>query len=159
MKARRPVMFIVLDGWGIGTDDAHNAIFLANTPTIDHFLSTYPNKPIGAAGPHIGLPDGHPGSTEMGHLIMGAGRDLLLPQMQLLSAIASGDLHKNKVLVDAFQRAKAGNGRVHLLGLLSDGGVHTYDKACHELLAMAKQEGLEDVFVHVISDGFIRSFV
>ncbi|MBI4407919.1 MAG: 2,3-bisphosphoglycerate-independent phosphoglycerate mutase [Candidatus Kerfeldbacteria bacterium] len=153
MKARRPVMFVILDGWGIGTDDAHNAIFLAKTPTIDHFLANYPNKPIGAAGPHIGLPQGHPGSTEMGHLIMGAGRDLLLPQMQLLGAIQSGDLRKNKVLVEAMTAAAKGSGRLHLMGLLSDGGVHTYDIACFELLAMAKLAGITQVFVHVITDG------
>src|SRR3990167_7091804 len=110
MKARRPIMFIILDGWGIGTDDAHNAIFLAKTPTIDYFLANYPNKPIGAAGPHIGLPQGHPGSTEMGHLIMGAGRDLLLPQQQLLGAIQSGQMRQNKVLVDAITKATKGNG-------------------------------------------------
>jgi 2,3-bisphosphoglycerate-independent phosphoglycerate mutase len=153
MKARRPIMFVVLDGWGIGTDDAHNAIFLAKTPTIDHFLATYPNKPIGAAGPHIGLPQGHPGSTEMGHLIMGAGRDLLLPQMQLLGAIHSGNLRHNQALRTALHKAKNGSGRVHLMGLLSDGGVHTYDLACHELIAMAKDAGLTEVYVHVITDG------
>ncbi len=153
MKAKRPVMFIILDGWGIGTDDAHNAIFLAKTPTIDHFLANYPNKPIGAAGPHIGLPQGHPGSTEMGHLIMGAGRDLLLPQMQLLGAIQTGELRKNPVLTEAISQAARGNGRLHLIGLLSDGGVHTYDAACHELLAMAKAGGVKELFVHVITDG------
>lgn len=153
MKAKRPVMFVILDGWGIGTDDAHNAIFLAKTPTIDHFLATYPNKPIGAAGPHIGLPQGHPGSTEMGHLIMGAGRDLLLPQMQLLGAIQTGELRKNPVLTEAISKAARGNGRLHLMGLMSDGGVHTYDAACYELLAMAKAGGVKELYVHVITDG------
>lgn len=153
MKASRPIMFIILDGWGIGTDDAHNAIFLAKTPTIDYFLEHYPNKPIGAAGPHIGLPQGHPGSTEMGHLIMGAGRDLLLPQMQLLEAIQSGELRHNVVLQKALRAAKTGTGRLHLMGLLSDGGVHTYDAACYELLAMAKAAGIPEVYVHVITDG------
>ncbi len=153
MAARRPVMFIILDGWGIGTDDAHNAIFLARTPTIDYFLEHYPNKPIGAAGPHIGLPQGHPGSTEMGHLIMGAGRNLLLPQMQLLNAIQNGELRRNSVLQQAFTAAKNGTGRLHLMGLLSDGGVHTYDTACYELLAMAQAAGVPHVFVHVITDG------
>lgn len=153
MKARRPVMFIILDGWGIGTDDAHNAIFLARTPIIDYFLANYPNKPIGAAGPHIGLPQGHPGSTEMGHLIMGAGRDLLLPQQQLLGAIQSGELRKNKALAGAITAAATGNGRLHLMGLLSDGGVHTYDTACFELMAMAKLAGVKQVYIHAITDG------
>lgn len=153
MKAKRPIVFAILDGWGIGTDDKHNAIFLAKTPTIDHFLATYPNKPIGAAGPHIGLPQGHPGSTEMGHLIMGAGRDLLLPQMQLLQAIEAGSLRTNPAIVAAMEYAKQHNSRMHLLGLLSDGGIHTYDKACHELLSIAKEHNVSQVFVHVIGDG------
>lgn len=153
MKARRPIVFTILDGWGIGTDDAHNAIFQAYTPTIDYFLATYPNKPIGAAGPHIGLPAGHPGSTEMGHLIMGAGRNLLLPQMQLLNAIQSGKLRENKVIMDGIRKAKQGNGRLHLLGLLSDGGIHTYDKACHELMDIAKENNIPEVFIHIIADG------
>ncbi len=153
MKTDRPIVFIVLDGWGIGTDDAHNAIFQANTPTIDYFLANYPNKAIGAAGPHIGLPDGHPGSTEMGHMIMGAGRDLLLPQMQLLNAISTGELRNNKAIVTAMKKAKQGNGRLHLLGLLSDGGIHTYDTACHELMAIAKEYDIPEVYVHIIGDG------
>ncbi len=153
MKTERPIVFVVLDGWGIGTDDAHNAIFLANTPTIDHLLANYPNKPIGAAGPHIGLPQGHPGSTEMGHLIMGAGRDLLLPQMQLLDAIEKKELETTPAIVSAMEKAKQGSGRLHLMGLLSDGGIHTYDRACHELLKIATKNGIEKVFIHVISDG------
>lgn len=153
MKASRPIMFVVLDGWGIGTDDAHNAITLADTPTIDHFLGTYPNTAVGAAGPHIGLPDGHPGSTEMGHLIMGAGRDLLLPQMQLMGSMQNGEFQKNPVLLEAIEKAKSGTGRLHVLGLLSDGGVHTYDRACHELIAMAHEAGVPEIYVHIIGDG------
>lgn len=153
MKTDRPIAFVILDGWGIGTDDAHNAIFQANTPTIDYFLATYPNIPIGAAGPHIGLPDGHPGSTEMGHLIMGAGRDLLLPQMQLLAAIDQGALRKNGAIVAAMKKAKQGTGRLHLFGLLSDGGIHTYDAACHELMDIAKEYDIPEVYIHVVADG------
>lgn len=153
MKATRPLMFIVLDGWGIGTNDPHNAILQAYTPQIDYFLANYPNMPIGAAGTHIGLPAGHPGSTEMGHLIMGAGRDLLLPQMQLLDAIQTGSLKTNPVIRNAIHKAKTGTGRLHLLGLLSDGGVHTYDAACYELVELAKESGISEVFIHVISDG------
>lgn len=153
MKAKRPIVFTILDGWGIGTDDAHNAILQAYTPTIDYFLATYPNKAIGAAGPHIGLPQGHPGSTEMGHLIMGAGRNLLLPQMQLLDAIETGKLRNNPVIITAMKKAKQGTGRLHLLGLLSDGGIHTYDRACHELMDIAKEYDIPEVYIHVIGDG------
>lgn len=153
MKGKRPIMFIILDGWGIGNDDEHNAIYLAKTPAIDYFLEHYPNTAIGASGPAIGLPDNHPGSTEMGHLIMGAGRNLLLPQMQLLGAIQNGDFRRNPNLVKAIAQAVQGTGRLHLMGLLSDGGVHTYDLACHELLAMAQASGVKEVFIHVITDG------
>lgn len=153
MKAERPIMFIVLDGWGIGTDDPHNAIFQAYTPTIDYFLANYPNVPIGAAGTHIGLPAGHPGSTEMGHLIMGAGRDLLLPQMQLLGAIQDGSLKTNPAIVQAIHKAKTGTGRLHLMGLLSDGGVHTYDAACFALMELAKENKIPEIYIHILSDG------
>ncbi|MFA5995884.1 MAG: 2,3-bisphosphoglycerate-independent phosphoglycerate mutase [Patescibacteria group bacterium] len=153
MKTKRPIVFTVLDGWGVGKDDKHNAIFMAKTPTIDHLLATYPNKPIGAAGKYIGLPDGHPGSTEMGHLIMGAGRNLLLPQMQLLNAIQKKTLRTNPAIVQAMQHAVKNNSRLHLMGLLSDGGIHTYDAACHELLIIAKEHQVKQVFIHVISDG------
>jgi len=153
MKAKRPVMFIILDGWGIGGEHDHNAIWLAKTPTMDQFMTEYPHTAIGAAGPYIGLPEGHPGSTEMGHLIMGAGRNLLLPQTQLLGAIQSGEFKTNPTLLKALATAAHGTGRLHLMGLLSDGGVHTYDTACHELLGMAQAAGVKQVFVHVITDG------
>lgn len=155
MKAKRPVVLLILDGWGIGEDDAHNSIFLADTPHIDNLLATYPNGPIGAAGEHIGLESGHQGSTEMGHLIMSAGRNVLLAQMQVKKAIREGGVLTNPALVEAAQKAAAGTGRLHLMGLLSDAGVHSYDTMCYELMKLAKQEGIapENVFIHIFSDG------
>ncbi len=155
MKLARPVILLILDGWGIGEDDAHNAIFLAHTPNIDAILKQYPNGPIGAAGEHIGLEPGHQGSTEMGHLIISAGRNVLLPQMQIRHALTTGTIQHNTAYTRAFEFAKKRNTRVHLMGLLSNAGVHSYDELCHALLAMAAQHGLtkEQVFIHIFADG------
>lgn len=155
MKLQRPIILLILDGWGIGEDDAHNAIFLAHTPNIDDILKRYPNGPIGAAGEHIGLDHGHQGSTEMGHLIISAGRNVLLPQMQIRQALVTGSIQQNAAYRRAFEIAKARNTRVHLMGLLSNAGVHSYDELCHVLLAMAARHGLtkEQVLIHVFADG------
>jgi 2,3-bisphosphoglycerate-independent phosphoglycerate mutase len=155
MKAQRPIVLLILDGWGIGEDDAHNAIYLARTPNLDRLLRDYPNGPIGAAGEHVGLEAGHQGSTEMGHLIIGAGRDVLLPQMQMRRALDSGSILENAIYRDGMRRAKQTGSRLHLIGLLSDSGVHSYDETAHALLELAAREGLaaDQVLVHIFSDG------
>jgi len=155
MKVKRPIILLILDGWGLGEDDAHNAIFLAKTPNIDYLLANYPNGPIGAAGTHIGLTPGHQGSTEMGHLIMGAGRNVLLPQIQIKQAIATNAVLTNKAYTEAVLKVKKNKSRLHLMGLLSDAGVHSYDALAHKLLTLAAKEGLkkEQVLIHVFSDG------
>jgi len=106
MKLKRPLILIIMDGWGIGEDDEHNPIFLADTPNIDHILDTYPHTIIGAAGEHIGLTPGHQGSSEMGHLIIGAGRNVLLPQTQVNQAIETGKILRNKTYLNAIEIAK-----------------------------------------------------
>jgi 2,3-bisphosphoglycerate-independent phosphoglycerate mutase len=155
MTVQRPVVLLILDGWGIGEDDAHNAIYLANTPHIDTLLATYPNGPIGAAGEHIRLKPGHQGSTEMGHLIISAGRNVLLPQMQVQQAIQSDAIGNNPAYSEAIQLAKQRGTRLHLMGLLSDAGVHSYDAACYGLIRAAAQAGLQrnQVYIHIFSDG------
>jgi 2,3-bisphosphoglycerate-independent phosphoglycerate mutase len=144
-----------MDGWGIGEDDEHNPIFLADTPNIDHILDTYPHTIIGAAGEHIGLTPGHQGSSEMGHLIIGAGRNVLLPQTQVQQAVETGKILENKIYLNAIEKAKKNKSRLHLMGLLSDKGVHSYDESCHSLLKLAKEGGIpnDKIFIHIISDG------
>ena len=144
-----------MDGWGIGNDDAHNPIFLADTPNIDHLLATYSNTIIGAAGEFIGLTPGHQGSSEIGHLIIGAGRNVLLPQTQIKQATETGELNKNKAYLDSLKKREAKNSNLHIFGLLSDMGVHAYDETCHALLKLAKDKGVpnEKIFIHVIADG------
>lgn len=155
MKTRRPLILMILDGWGIGQDDAHNAIFQAKTPMIDYLLETYPNGPIGAAGEHIGLEAGHQGSTEMGHLIMSAGRNVLLPQMQVKESLSTGGIKKNAALVKAIEDAAQRGTNLHLIGLLSDAGVHSYDKMLFALMEMAADAGIasDKVLIHIFSDG------
>lgn len=155
MKTKRPVILLILDGWGIGEDDEHNAIFCARTPNIDRLLETYPSGTIGAAGEHIGLTPGHQGSTEMGHLIMSAGRNVLLPQMQVQQAIQTSCIATNPAYAQAIAHAKKNNTRLHLMGLLSDAGVHSYDACCDALIRAAAEAGLREdqVYVHIFSDG------
>ncbi len=155
MKAKRPVILLILDGWGINQNKKDNAICEAKTPNMDHILATYPHSPIGAAGEYIGLEAGHQGSTEMGHLIISAGRNVLLAQMQIQEAIRSNTIQTNPVYLGAIQHAKQNGTRVHLMGLLSNAGVHSYDETLHKLLDICRDEGLEkeQVFIHVFSDG------
>lgn len=155
MKTKRPLVLAILDGWGIGEDDAHNAIFLADTPNIDRLLKTYPNGPIGAAGEHVGLAPGHQGSSEMGHLIIGAGRNVMLPQMQVKQALKTGSINKNEAYLSAVRHAKEKGSRLHLMGLLSNAGVHSYDELCHALVRLAADEGLkqDQLYIHIFSDG------
>lgn len=154
-QRKRPIVLAILDGWGIGIKDAYNAIELADTPNIDYLIGEYPDAAIGAAGEDIGLEAGHQGSTEIGHLIIGAGRNVLLPQLQIKKSLATGEVYKNAAYRNAIVHAKKENTRLHLMGLLSNAGVHSYDAMCHVLLEMAAQEGLraEQVFIHIFSDG------
>lgn len=145
MKAKRPVVLCIIDGWGIGTDDAHNAIFLAKTPHIDRLLANYPNAPIGAAGEHIGLTPGHQGSSEMGHMIIGAGRNVLLPQTQAQEE----NYRKNKILLSSLKKCK----RLHIIGLCSDKGVHSYLETGLKFLRLAKEQGIKEIYWHAIADG------
>lgn len=155
MKIKRPIVLTIMDGWGIGNDDAHNPIFLADTPNIDHLLATYANTIIGAAGEFIGLPPGHQGSSEIGHLIIGAGRNVLLPQTQIKQATKNGDIDKNPAYLESLKKRRGENSALHIFGLLSDMGVHAYDETCHALLRLAKEKGVPDekIFIHVITDG------
>lgn len=151
---KKPLVFTILDGWGIGEKWEYNPIHLAKTPIMDELLAKYPNSVLGASGPPVGLPQNQVGSSEVGHLIIGAGRNVLLPQNMMLNAIESGEIFDNAAYVSAFEHVKKTNGNVHLFGLLSDKGIHSYDATCHKLIDLAKKHGLEDrVYIHVVTDG------
>ena len=150
---KRPVALIILDGWGISDETNGNAIALAHTPYYDEICSKYPRTRLSASGEQIGLAFGSPGSAEAGHLNIGAGRIVETDIARIAKAIRSGEFEKNPVLQPAMARAAAAGKPVHLIGLLSDGGVHSSPENLYALLRMAKREGVRDVFVHGILDG------
>src|SRR5712691_10799279 len=123
MTRPKPLVLIILDGWGYRAETKANAIALARKPTYDRLLSEYPNTLIHTGGKYVGLPDGQMGNSEVGHLNIGAGRILLMAVMRIDKMISSGEFFKHPVLLSAMQRARGR--RLHLMGLLSDGGVHS----------------------------------
>ena len=150
---KKPLVLMILDGWGINPAPEHNAVALARTPNLSGFLANYPHVPISCSGMAVGLPDGQMGNSEVGHLNIGAGRIVYQDLTRISKAIDDGDFFTNPVLLDCIRSAKAAGGRLHLAGLLSDGGVHSHNSHLYALLELAKQEGLTDVFVHCLLDG------
>ncbi|HEU4928764.1 MAG TPA: 2,3-bisphosphoglycerate-independent phosphoglycerate mutase, partial [Candidatus Krumholzibacteria bacterium] len=149
---RKKVILIVMDGWGWREETEANAVRLANTPSIDRLWDHYPHTLIQASGPWVGLPEGQMGNSEVGHLNLGAGRVVYQDIVRVDQAIQDGSFVSNPVLVDAMERVRA-KGALHLLGLLSDGGVHSHQTHLYALLQMAKERGLREVYVHAIMDG------
>src|SRR6516164_7561879 len=155
--SKKPVVLIIRDGWGInpgGRAEAEangDATLLARTPFHDHLYATYPQSRLSASGLDVGLPAGQMGNSEVGHLNLGAGRIVYQDLTRINKAIEDGELAKNPVLVDAF--AKANGHRLHFLGLLSDGCVHSHQDHLVALAKAAHDAGVEDIMVHAITDG------
>ncbi len=150
---RRPLALIILDGWGHSPKREGNAIALARTPFYDEINEKFPKTLLAAAGARVGLPPDAPGSSEVGHLNIGAGRIVQTDVASVSNAVKTGGFFENEVLKDAFGKAKVNNSAVHLIGLMSDGDVHASPVNLFALLRMAKNAGLKDVFVHAILDG------
>src|SRR6185503_14235678 len=153
MSRPKPLVLIILDGWGYRADTNANAIALAHKPTYDRLLREYPNTLIHTSGPFVGLPEGQMGNSEVGHLNIGAGRIVHMDSTRIELMIQKGDFFEHPVLVDAMKNARSGGRQLHLFGLVSDGGVHSYQTHLHALLKMAKQNQVERVFVHAFMDG------
>jgi len=153
MSRPKPLILIILDGWGYRAETKANAIALARKPTYDRLLREYPNSLIHTSGPYVGLPEGQMGNSEVGHLNIGAGRIVHMDITRIDLMIQNGDLFKHPVLLDAIKHARSGERRLHMFGLVSDGGVHSQQTHLYALLKMAKQSGLERVFVHAFMDG------
>jgi len=149
----RPVILTILDGWGFSPAPASegNAIAAARKPTYDKLLSEFPNTLVYTSGPYVGLPEGQMGNSEVGHLNIGAGRIVHMDVTRLDRMIASGDFFRDPTLLAAMKHARTR--RLHLLGLLSDGGVHSMNTHLYALLEMAKREGVQDVVIHCFMDG------
>jgi 2,3-bisphosphoglycerate-independent phosphoglycerate mutase len=148
------VTLVILDGWGIAPPGPGNAVELADTPVFDALLDRYPHTELAASGEAVGLPPGQMGNSEVGHLTIGSGRVLFQDLMRVNRAIAEGSLLRNPALVSAFQRARDHRGDVHLLGLVSYGGVHSHIDHLRALLALAEQEGMDEhTWIHAFTDG------
>lgn len=144
---------MILDGWGTSPDPKVSAIDNAKTPYIDSLYIKYPNAALRTDGLNVGLPEGQMGNSEVGHMNLGAGRIVYQELTRINLAIKNNTLKDEKVLTDAFKYAKSTNKKVHLLGLLSDGGVHSHINHLKGLLTAANDNGLKDVFVHGFTDG------
>ena len=149
----KPLVLVILDGWGYRAESKANAIALARKPTYDRMLREYPNTLIHTSGKFVGLPDGQMGNSEVGHLNIGAGRIVHMDSTRIELMIQNGELFSNPALAAAMKNARSGGRRLHLFGLLSDGGVHSYQTHLYALLRMAKQNGVDRVFVHAFMDG------
>jgi 2,3-bisphosphoglycerate-independent phosphoglycerate mutase len=150
---KQPLLLMILDGWGINPDPDHNAVAQASTPNLDRFLAEYPHVQIRTSGMAVGLPEGQMGNSEVGHLNIGAGRIVYQDLTRISKAIDDGDFFTNPALLECIAKTRAAGGRLHLAGLLSDGGVHSHETHLSALLELAKREGLSDVFVHCLLDG------
>ncbi|MBS1852979.1 MAG: 2,3-bisphosphoglycerate-independent phosphoglycerate mutase [Acidobacteria bacterium] len=153
MSRPKPLVLIILDGWGYRAESKANAIALARKPVYDRLLREYPNTLIQTSGPFVGLPEGQMGNSEVGHLNIGAGRIVHMDSTRIELMIQNGEFFSHPVLLQAMKNARSGGRRLHLFGLVSDGGVHSYNTHLYALLKMAKQQGVDRVFVHAFMDG------
>jgi len=153
MPRPKPLILIILDGWGYRAETKANAIALARKPTYDRLLRDYPNTLIHTSGPFVGLPEGQMGNSEVGHLNIGAGRIVHMDITRIDLMIQNGEFFTHPVLLAAMKHARMGERRLHLFGLVSDGGVHSQQAHLYALLKMAKQNGVDRVFVHAFMDG------
>ena len=150
---KKPLALIILDGFGNNPSDYGNAIHAAKTPNLDKLFENCPHTLIGASGMDVGLPDGQMGNSEVGHTNIGAGRVVYQELTRITKSISDGDFFQNEALCGAVENCKKNGSALHLMGLLSDGGVHSHNKHLYGLLKLAKRAGLEKVYVHCFMDG------
>ena len=153
MPKSKPLILTVLDGWGVRAETHGNAIAQARKPTYDMLLREYPNTLLRASEHFVGLPDGQMGNSEVGHLNLGAGRVVRMDITRIDALIDSGEFFRMSVLVDAVEAALERGRAIHLLGLLSDGGVHSHQRHLYALLKLCAQQGAKQVYVHAFLDG------
>lgn len=149
---KKPVALIILDGWGINESCNNNAACQAQTPRLDEFFENYPTSSLKASGLDVGLPEGQMGNSEVGHLNIGAGRIIYQDLTRISASIEEGTFFSNPALLDALVRTRNADGKLHLMGLLSDGGVHSHNTHLYALIDLAKHQGVE-VCVHAFMDG------
>ncbi|MBC8536604.1 2,3-bisphosphoglycerate-independent phosphoglycerate mutase [Feifania hominis] len=150
---KRPVTLIIMDGFGYPREGYKSAILPENTPNITEYLKTYPHTTMYASGLAVGLPDGQMGNSEVGHTNIGAGRVVYQELTRITKSIQEGDFFENEAFLGAVENCKKNGTALHLIGLLSDGGVHSHNTHLYALLELAKKQGLEKVYVHCLLDG------
>lgn len=150
---KRPIILAILDGFGYRTETHGNGVALAKKPNLDRFFATYPHTLIEASGEAVGLPEGQMGNSEVGHMNIGAGRIVYQSLTYINAAIKDGSFFKNEKYLKAIEHAKKNKTKLHIFGLVSDGGVHSHIKHIIAILRLAKQEGLDDAYVHAFMDG------
>ena len=152
--SKRPTVLMILDGYGLNNNQKGNAVAEAKTPVVDKLMAEYPFVKGYASGLAVGLPDGQMGNSEVGHLNMGAGRIVYQELTRITKAIQDGDFFENEALLAACENVKKNDSALHLMGLVSDGGVHSHNTSIFiGLLELAKRQGLKKVYVHCFLDG------
>ncbi len=150
---KRTSILMILDGWGIGRDYEGNAILRANTSNFDRLIKKYPNTQIRTSGLDVGLPKGQMGNSEVGHMNIGSGRIVYQEFTRITKAIEDGSIESNQKINKAFNNAKENNSKLHFFGLLSDGGVHSFNGHLYSLINTAKKKGVDKVCIHCFTDG------
>jgi 2,3-bisphosphoglycerate-independent phosphoglycerate mutase len=153
LSASQPVILIILDGFGINPRKEGNAVANASKPNLDALLRDYPNSRLSMSGIDVGLPAGQMGNSEVGHMILGAGRIVYQDLTLIHKDIDEGGFYKNQILLDALRKTKEKSGRLHLMGLLGDGGVHSHQRHMEAIIEMARQEKIDNVYLHLFLDG------
>ena len=153
MHGNKQYILMIMDGVGLNDETKGNAFKLANTPNIDRLIAKYPNTYIATSGLAVGLPDGQMGNSEVGHTNIGAGRIVYQDLTRITKDIDDGNFFENEQFINAIQNVKRNNSSLHLMGLLSDGGVHSHNSHLYALLELAKQKGVENVYIHAFLDG------
>lgn len=150
---KKPLVLMILDGWGYSEEKENNAVYSANTPNLDYYIKNYPDTLLKCSGKDVGLPDGLMGNSEVGHLNIGAGRIVYQDISRIDKSIKDRSFFKNEFFLKAYKIAKENNSKIHLIGLLSDGGVHSMDTHLYSLIKMYADLGFKDLIVHPIFDG------
>ena len=149
----KKALLVILDGWGIGNNDKTNVIYSTPTPYWDYLIQTYPNSQLQASGENVGLPDGQMGNSEVGHLNIGAGRVVYQDLVKINLACRNNSILDNPEIKKAYSYAKNNGKSVHLLGLVSDGGVHSSLEHLFKLCDISKEYGITNTFIHCFMDG------
>ena len=150
---KKPIVLTIMDGFGFNSENNGNAIHAAKTPCLDKIFSECPTTQIGASGMDVGLPDGQMGNSEVGHTNIGAGRVVYQELTRITNSIADGDFFENEAFLAAVENCKKNDSALHLMGLLSDGGVHSHIEHLYGLVELAKKNGLSRVYIHALLDG------